>query len=67
LQILVVALLAWLDREQRDVIAPLREENRVFKAQLGRRRVRLDDEQRRRVACWESSLGAACCATSRLS
>jgi hypothetical protein len=46
----LTALLAWLDREQREVIAFLREENRVLKAQLGRRRLRLDDEQRRRLA-----------------
>jgi hypothetical protein len=32
------------------VIAFLREANRVLKAQLGRRRLRLDDDQRRRLA-----------------
>jgi len=32
LQMLMVALLAWLDREHRDVIAFLREENRVLRA-----------------------------------
>lgn len=47
---LVAALLAWLDHEQRDVIAFLREENRVLKAQLGGRRLRLSDDQRRRLA-----------------
>jgi putative transposase len=54
---LLAALLAWFDREQRDVIAFLREENRVLKAQLGRRRVRLDDEQRRRLAVCGERLG----------
>ena len=44
-------------REQRDVIAFLREENRVLKAQLGRRRLRLDDEQRRRLAVLGARLG----------
>jgi hypothetical protein len=43
---LLVALLAWLEAEQRDVIAFLREENRVLKAELGNRRLRLDDDQR---------------------
>jgi transposase InsO family protein len=57
LQMLLAALLAWLDREQRDVIAFLREENRVLKAQLGRRRLRLDDEQRRRLAVLGARLG----------
>jgi hypothetical protein len=37
---LLGALLAWLDREQRDVIAYLREENRAMKVQLGSRRLR---------------------------
>ena len=49
LQMLVAALLAWLDHEQRDVIAFLREENRVLKAQLGGRRLQLNDDQRRRL------------------
>jgi putative transposase len=50
LQMLLAALVGWLEREQRDVIAFLREENRVLKAQLGRRRLQLDDERRRRLA-----------------
>ena len=47
---LLAALLGWLDREQRDVITYLREESRAMKVQLGRRRLRLDDRQRRRLA-----------------
>lgn len=54
---LLAALVGWLEREQRDVIAFLREENRVLKAQLGRRRLRLDDEQRRRLAVLGDRLG----------
>jgi transposase InsO family protein len=57
LQMFVAALLGWLDREQRDVIAFLREENRVLNAQLGRRRLRLDDDQRRRLAVLGQRLG----------
>lgn len=53
----LAALLGWLDREQRDVIAFLREENRVLKAQLGRRRLRLGDDQRRRLAILGERLG----------
>ena len=56
LQMLLVALVGWLDREQRDVIAFLREEHRVLKAQLGRR-LRLDDDQRRRLAVLGQRLG----------
>ena len=54
---LLAALLGWLDREQRDVIAFLLEENRVLKAQLSRRRLRLDDDQRRPLAVFGEQLG----------
>ena len=36
LQMLVARVRGWLEAEQRDVMAFLREENRVLKAQLGR-------------------------------
>ena len=54
---LLAALLEWLEREQRDVIAFLREENRALKAQLGSRRLRLNDDQRRRLAVLGLRLG----------
>ena len=43
-------LCLWLQGEQEDVIAFLREENRVLKARLEGRRLRLDDHERRRLA-----------------
>ena len=43
-------LYGWLQREQEDVIAFLREENRVLKARLEGRRLRLDDAERGRLA-----------------
>jgi len=47
----VVAMLCgWLQRERDDVIAFLREENRVLKARLEGRRLRFDDDERRRLA-----------------
>ena len=47
----VVAMLSgWLHREQQDVIAFLREENRVLKARLEGRRLRFNDQERRRLA-----------------
>jgi hypothetical protein len=46
-----------VNREQRDVIAFLREENRILKAQLGGQRLRLNDDQRRRLAVLGRSLG----------
>jgi hypothetical protein len=48
-----------LEAEQRNVIAFLREENRVLKAQLGRRRLRMDDDRRRRLAVLGQRLGRA--------
>ncbi len=39
-QILVAALAGWISREQDAIIDYLREENRVLKQQLGRRRLR---------------------------
>ena len=57
LQILLAALFGWLEREQRDVIAFLREENRALKAQLTGRRLRLNDVQRRRLAVLGQRLG----------
>ena len=59
LQILLTALLGWLEREQRDVIVFLREENRVLKAQLAGRRLRFNDAQRRRLAVLGQRLGRA--------
>ena len=56
-QILLVSLLAgWLNQEQQKVLEYLQEENRVLKAQLGQR-LRLSDEQRRRLAAKGKELG----------
>ena len=56
---ILAALLGWLEREQRDGIAFLREENRTLKAQLSGRRLQLNDEQRRRLAVLGQRLGRA--------
>jgi hypothetical protein len=50
LHLIIAALFGWLEREQRDVIECLREENRVLKTQLRGRRMRLSDDDRRRLA-----------------
>jgi hypothetical protein len=39
-----------LGQQQRDVIDYLREENRVLRERLGDKRLRLNDDQRRRLA-----------------
>jgi hypothetical protein len=46
-----------LGQEQRDAVDCLREENRVLREQLGGRRVRLNDDQRRRLAAKAKVLG----------
>ena len=50
LQFWLLALAGWINREQQDVIAYLREENRVYREMLSDRRPRFKDEQRRRLA-----------------
>src|SRR5438105_3348027 len=56
---MLAALLGWLEREQRDIIRFLREENRALKAQLHGKRLRLSDRQRRRLAVIGHELGRA--------
>ena len=55
----VAALCGWILREQDDVIAFLREENRVLRAHLRGRRLQLSDEERRRLAVLGHQLGRA--------
>jgi transposase InsO family protein len=43
-------LIGWLDRQERDALAYLMEENRILRAQLGGQRLRLTDDDRRRLA-----------------
>jgi putative transposase len=56
-QILVAAFAGWISRHQDAVIEYLREENRVLKQQLGRRRLLLTDDQRRRLAVRGKAIG----------
>ncbi|MGD0093653.1 MAG: hypothetical protein ABSE73_27400 [Planctomycetota bacterium] len=50
LQFWLLAVAGWINREQQDVIAYLQEENRVYREMLGDRRLRFNDQQRRRLA-----------------
>jgi hypothetical protein len=50
LQLLLVAVSGWLDRREREALAYLIEENRLLRRQLGGRRLRLTDDDRRRLA-----------------
>src|SRR5437773_3148218 len=57
LQVLITMVAGWLQRHQQQVITYLLEENRVLKAQLGGRRLRLTDTERRRLAALAHPLG----------
>jgi hypothetical protein len=46
----LIAVAGWMNQRQLQVIDYLREENRVLREQLGGRRLRLNDDQRRRLA-----------------
>jgi putative transposase len=48
--ILLAMLAGWIQRHHQQVISYLIEENRILKAQLGNRRLRLTDLERRRLA-----------------
>src|SRR2546428_1188758 len=57
LHVLIVMVAGWLQRHQQQVISYLLEENRVLKAHLGGRRLRLTDTERRRLAALAHPLG----------
>jgi hypothetical protein len=59
LHFFVYALAGWIRRGQQCVIAYLVEENRVLREQIGEQRVRLTDDQRRRLAVRAKALGRA--------
>jgi len=56
-QLLLLTVSGWVHRHQQDVIAYLVEENRVLKEQLHGRKLRLTDDQRRRLAAKAKRLG----------
>jgi hypothetical protein len=49
----------WLDRREREALAYLVEENRLLRQQLGGRRLRFTDDDRRRLAMGAHRLGRA--------
>jgi uncharacterized protein len=53
----LIAVAGWMNQHQLQIIDYLREENRVLREQLGGRRVRFNDDQRRRLAAKAKGLG----------
>lgn len=54
---LLVTVAGWMSQRQLQVIEYLREENRVLREQLGGKRPRFTDDQRRRLAAKANGLG----------
>ena len=54
---LLTSLAGWMNQRQLQAIDYLREENRVLREQLGSRRLRPTDDQRRRLAVKAKGLG----------
>ena len=52
-----VAVVGRMSQQQQEVIAYLREENRILREKLGRKRILLSIEQKRRLATKGKSLG----------
>src|SRR5688500_5229851 len=53
----LLTVTSWLDQREREVLAYLIEENRVLRRQLGGRRLRLTDDDRRKLAARAYRLG----------
>ena len=56
-QFVVIAFAGWMNQHQQQVVEYLLEENRVLREQVGSRRMRFNDEQRRRLAVKAKRLG----------
>ena len=54
---LLIALSGWMNQQQLELIDYLREENRVLREQLGQKRLRFSNDQRRRLAAKAKGLG----------
>ena len=60
-QFLIVALAAWLARQQEGFIEYLKAENRMLNARLGRRRIIFTDAERRLLARHAKRVGRKLC------
>jgi len=55
--LLLFIIAGWVNRHQQDVVEYLRTENQVLKEKLGKKRILLRDDQRRRLAVKGKILG----------
>ena len=56
-QLYLAILAGWVNRQQQDAIAYLRTENGVLREKIGKKRILLNDDQRRRLAVKGKVLG----------
>jgi hypothetical protein len=56
-RLLLISVAGWLNQKQQEALDYLQEENRVLREQLGGRRLRFSDDQRRRLAVRDEKLG----------
>ncbi len=59
LRFLLLCITGWLDRREREALAYLVEGNRLLRRQIGGRRLRFTDDDRRRLAMRAHRLGRA--------
>ncbi len=57
IQFLMLIFAGWVNRHQQDVIEYLQEESRALREQLGGKRLRFTDQQRRRLAVKAKRVG----------
>ena len=55
--VLLIMMAGWMNRHQQDMIEYLREENKILREKFGKRRIILNDDQRRRLAVRGKELG----------
>jgi hypothetical protein len=56
-QLLLLILAGWINRQQQETIEYLRTENQILRESHGRKRIRLNNDQRRRLAVKGKILG----------
>jgi len=56
-QFVLVAIAGWMNQRQQQTVEYLHEENRLLREQLGSRRLRFNDNQRRRLAVRAKGMG----------
>jgi putative transposase len=56
-QLLLLIVASWINEEQQRVIEYLRTENQILKEKLGKKRILLNNDQRRRLAAKGKTLG----------